>query len=64
MPPDSLGYFELKVFLGDPAVSLDTNNLEGVLRVIPMGRRNYLFCWIEVGVDRIRLFYGLEVLAH
>jgi transposase len=33
---------ELKVFLSDPAVPLDTNHLERALRVIPMGRRNWL----------------------
>jgi len=32
----------LRIFLGDPQVSIDTNHLERALRVIPMGRRNWL----------------------
>jgi transposase len=39
----------LSVFLRDPNVSLDTNELERALRPIPMGRKNWLFCWTEVG---------------
>ncbi len=33
----------LRVFLEDPAVSVDTNHLERGLRPVPMGRRNWLF---------------------
>ena len=33
---------ELQVFLSDPDVAIDTNHLERALRVIPMGRRNWL----------------------
>ncbi len=40
---------ELSVFLSDPAVPLDTNHLERALRVVPMGRKNWLFCWTEAG---------------
>ena len=39
----------LQVFLEDPDVPLDTNPLERALRVIPMGRKNWLFCWTELG---------------
>ena len=39
----------LEVYLDDPAVSIDTNHLERALRVIPMGRKNWLFCWTELG---------------
>lgn len=38
----------LKVFLSAPEVPTDTNHLERSLRVIPMGRRNWLFSWTEV----------------
>ena len=41
----------LEVFLGDPDVPMDTNHLERALRAIPMGRRNWLFCWTEVGAE-------------
>jgi transposase len=41
----------LEVFLGDPDVPMDTNHLERALRAIPMGRRNWLFCWTEIGAE-------------
>jgi hypothetical protein len=40
---------ELSVFLANPKVPIDTNHLERALRPIPMGRRNWLFCWTEIG---------------
>jgi tRNA splicing endonuclease len=39
----------LEVYLTDPDVPIDTNHLERALRVVPMGRSNWLFCWTEVG---------------
>jgi transposase len=39
----------LKVFLEDPAVPPDTNHLERQIRPIAIGRKNWLFCWTEVG---------------
>jgi hypothetical protein len=39
----------LEVYLDDPGVAIDTNHLERALRVIPMGRRNWLFAWTELG---------------
>ena len=41
----------LRVFLNDPEVPPDTNHLERALRVIPLGRRNWNFCWTEVGAE-------------
>jgi transposase len=43
----------LEVFLADPDVPLDTNHLERALRVIPMGRKNWLFCWTELGAQQV-----------
>jgi len=43
----------LEVFLTDPGVPLDTNHLERALRPIPMGRKNWLFCWTELGAERV-----------
>lgn len=40
---------ELSVFLDDPKVPIDNNHLERALRPIPMGRKNWLFCWTEIG---------------
>jgi transposase len=39
----------LRVFLDDPAVAIDTNHIERALRPIPTGRKNWIFCWTEVG---------------
>ncbi len=42
----------LSVFLEDPEVAIDTNHIERALRPIPTGRKNWLFCWTEVGCQR------------
>jgi len=36
----------LEVFLSDPEVAIDTNHLERALRVIPTGKKNWLFCCV------------------
>ena len=43
----------LRVFLSDPIVDLDTNDLERALRVIPMGKKNWLFAMSEVGAEHV-----------
>jgi len=50
---------ELRVFLEDPDVPLDTNHLERALRVIPMGRKNWLFCWTELGAEHVGVIQSL-----
>lgn len=49
----------LSVFLEYPDVPLDTNHLERALRVIPMGRKNWLFCWSETGAEYVGIVQGL-----
>jgi transposase len=49
----------LKVFLEDPDVPLDTNHLERALRPIPMGRRNWLFFWTEIGAAHVGIIQSL-----
>lgn len=49
----------LRVFLSDPAVAIDTNHLERALRVIPMGRRNWHFCWTEAGARHVATLQSL-----
>jgi hypothetical protein len=44
---------DLEVFLANPDVPMDTNHLERALRVIPMGRKAWLFCWTEVGAEKV-----------
>ena len=51
----------LKVFLSDPEVPIDTNHLERALRPIPMGRRNWLFCWSELGAKQVGIIQSLLV---
>lgn len=50
---------ELMVFLGDEDVPIDTNHLERALRPIPMGRKNWLFCWTEVGARHAGIVQSL-----
>jgi len=50
---------ELQVFLGDPDVPVNTNHLERALRSIPMGRKNWLFRWTEVGARHVGIVQSL-----
>ncbi len=52
---------QLKVFLENPEVPIDTNHLERALRVIPLGRKNWLFCWTELGAERVAVIQSLLV---
>jgi len=49
----------LEVYLDDPEVAIDTNHLERALRVVPMGRKNWLFCWTEVGARYAGIVHSL-----
>lgn len=49
----------LEVFLDDPAVAIDTNHLERGLRPIPMGKKNWLFCWTEAGAEDVAVIQSL-----
>ena len=60
----ALGYVhkrekELQVYLNDPTVAIDTNHLERGLRCIPIGRKNWIFCWTEEGADNVAVFQAL-----
>jgi transposase len=54
----------LEVFLTDPDVPMDTNHLERALRVIPMGRKNWNFCWTEMGAQHIGIAQSLIVTCR
>ncbi len=41
------------VYLSDPDLPMDTNHLERALRPIPMGKKNWLLCWSEVGAEHV-----------
>jgi transposase len=49
----------LEIFLEDPDVRMDTNHLERALRVIPMGRKNWLFTWTELGAKHVGIVQSL-----
>ena len=60
----ALGYVQkrehgLRIFLEDPAVPMDTNHVERGLRCIPMGRKNWMFCWTEVGAEQAGMIQSL-----
>jgi transposase len=52
---------ELTVYISDPEVPMDTNHLERALRVIPMGRKNWMFCWTEMGAEHVGIIQSLLV---
>ncbi|MGH9653128.1 MAG: IS66 family transposase, partial [Bryobacteraceae bacterium] len=54
----------LEVFLTDPDVALDTNHLERALRVVPMGRKNWNFCWTELGAKHVGIVQSLIVTCR
>lgn len=54
----------LEVFLSDADVPMDTNHLERALRAIPMGRKNWLFCWTEVGAKYAGVVQSLIVTCR
>lgn len=65
----ALGYVrdrkqELSVFLTDPDVALDTNHLERALRVVPMGRKAWMFCWTELGARDVGIVHSLIVTCR
>ena len=49
----------LKVFLEDPALLMDTNQIERQIRPIAMGKRSWLFCWTEVGAEQVGIIQSL-----
>ena len=54
----------LEVFLTDADVPIDTNHLERALRVIPMGRKNWLFSWTELGAKHVGIMQSLIVTCR
>lgn len=49
----------LREFLSDPGLPLDTNHVERALRCIATGRRNWLFCWTELGAEHVGIIQSL-----
>jgi hypothetical protein len=49
----------LRVFLEHPDVPLDTNHVEREIRPIAVGRKNWMFCWTEIGAQYVGVFQSL-----
>jgi hypothetical protein len=49
----------LRVFLTDAWLHLDTNDLERALRVVPMGKKNWVFCSTEMGAQQVAVIQTL-----
>ncbi len=49
----------LRVFLAYPDVPLDTNHLERAIRPIALGRKNWMFCWTELGAQYVGIIQSL-----
>jgi hypothetical protein len=54
----------LEAYLDDPDVAIDANHLERALQVIPMGRRNWLFAWTELGLKHIGIAQSMLVTCR
>ncbi len=54
----------LSVYLDDPDVAIDTNYLVRALRVIAMGRRNWLFTWTELDAKHVGIVQSLLVTCR
>ena len=50
---------ELRVFLSDPDVPIDTNEIERALRRIKLGQKNWLFSWTELGAVNVGIINSL-----
>jgi hypothetical protein len=49
----------LRVFLEYPNVQIDTNHLEREVRPIALGRKNWMFCWTEIGARYVGVVQSL-----
>ena len=49
----------LRAFLNNPDLVLDTNHVERAIRPIACGRRNWLFCWTELGAEHVGIIQSL-----
>ena len=49
----------LSVYLSDPDLQIDTNHIERAIRPVAMGRKVWLFCWTEIGAERVGIIQSL-----
>ena len=51
----------LRAFFDNPDVPMDTNTIERGQCVIPMKKKNWMFCWTEVGAKNVGIIQSLIV---
>jgi transposase len=49
----------LSVYLAEPDLQIDTNHLERAIRPVAIGRKNWMFCWTEIGAERLGIVQSL-----
>ena len=49
----------LRVFLQNPDVQIDTTHVEREIRPLAVGRKNWLFCWTEIGAHYVGVINSL-----
>ena len=62
--PEPIHEQQMRVFLEEPDVPPDINHLERALRCIPIGRKNFLFCWTELGGEHVGIVQSLLVTCR
>jgi transposase len=50
---------ELRQFLSHPDIPISNNHVERAIRPVALGRKNWLFCWTEVGAKYAAIAYTL-----
>ncbi len=50
---------ELRVFLAHVDIPLSNNSVERAIRPVALGRKNWLFCWSEVGAKYAAMAFTL-----
>jgi len=54
----------LRVFLSNPDVPIDNNHTERAIRYQVMARKNYLFCWSELGAEKVATIMSLLITCQ
>jgi hypothetical protein len=49
----------LQVYLKNPKVPIDTNHIERQIRPLALGRKNWMFCWTEIGARYVGMVNSL-----
>lgn len=54
----------LREFLSNPDIPVDTNHIERANKKIAIGKKNWLFCFSEIGGEYVALFHSLLYTAR